>query len=101
MNDEPEKNSTDESAEARPKLPVAISMVEFLKTIPPRDSTTLVRDALAKDNNRIVIATPAIDLHCASLTCNGARVYRYYDGFLYFGDKESANTYVTYLCSNC
>ena len=82
----------------------AISLAEFLESVPPSQVKDI--DALAtKKPNRygtsLVMLAPEIRLFCGHDHCNGVRYFRA------IGNPELAkrgdfnNCYLTYICSNC
>jgi hypothetical protein len=96
------------SAEAIHQEHTPIPVSEFLESIPP-GSLTLV-EGLTEERHYpsgalagYVVATPEIQIHCPSDSCNGIRFFRA-DKTRKIPDLEEDEYsffYLTYVCSNC
>jgi hypothetical protein len=88
------------------KAPEAIPFAEFLEEVPPSQQkkvTDLIVEKSYPSGGRYwELATPELQLHCSSTTCNGLRFFRFSAGDTEITSRTTSKlTYLTYVCSNC
>jgi hypothetical protein len=82
------------------KAPEQISWAEFLETIPPNTPHQLTLYEWDSGRGLFIVATPDLQLHCTSDSCNGLRFFLctlqkpVYPG-------KSHDFFLPYLCRNC
>ncbi len=100
-----ENNAT--PAQAIKEESVAMSLVDFLESIPP-NQLIAIGDLASRewhpDRGRSVdqLRTPDLQLHCPNDACNGTRFFRCVtQRNPVLPDNDFAFSYVSYFCSNC
>ena len=95
---------TPDTSLAMSEEPDALSLAEFLEGVPPNQEVRIkdlserkIVDRVIKD----VLATPDIQLHCPSQSCNGLRFFRSATMPIALSDEHWRNCYVNYHFSNC
>jgi hypothetical protein len=87
------------SSAEKEQEPEQISWAEFLETIPPNSPQRVTIYQWDKSGQYTIVATPDLQLHCTSDTCNGLRF------FLCGQDKaiysSTRDFFLPYLCRNC
>lgn len=84
--------------------PEAISLAEFLESIPPSNLTNIVELTETKytsGSEHYELLTPEIQLHCPDDACNGTRFFRCRSSRPNVYKGKYSFLYISYICSNC
>lgn len=95
--------TTDPPATNESPLETSISFAEFLESTPPGVHAQVAGIRTSKQHASgwfDYVATPPIQLHCASPNCGGLRFFGADDDPPDFGD-DGVNAFVKYVCRNC
>jgi hypothetical protein len=84
----------------------SIRLAEFLESIPPAQSRTVITHvSFHADPGGIIfrfrVAIPEIQLHCSGESSNGTRFFRSGDDYIILPARIWNNEYITYKCANC
>lgn len=97
--------SSSEVSKVKGEEEAAISLDEFLESIPPSSATHITEICSlvsTTDRHGYYILTPEIQLHCPENSCNGTRFFRCIeDDSTPLDFKSYIFFYLVYVCSNC
>lgn len=73
---------------------------EFLESVPPGTVVTLIESPTLQFDDDPYFATPTIELHCSTQTCDGRRFWECNDR-LRITNGGVSHSFLTYYCKNC